>query len=162
MLKSEIHDPVWFFDLEWVPDASGAMRLYDLPPETTEFEAMERIWRETPGYDAEKCPRPFVKYVLSRVVSVAFLSRRLVYRDGERHVEFGLNSLPKLPLEEVLMDEGQIIEKFLYWVGERNPQLVGFNSLDSDLQVLIQRGLINDVSAPKFSKRPPKPWEGRD
>jgi len=36
MLKNDIHDPTWFFDLEWVPDAAGAMRLYDLPPEELE------------------------------------------------------------------------------------------------------------------------------
>jgi len=98
MLKNDIHDPVWFFDLEWVPDAAGAMRLYDLPPETTELEAMEKLWRGTPGFSDEN-PRPFVKYVFSRVVSISFLSRRIAFREGERHVEFGLHSLPKLPLE---------------------------------------------------------------
>ena len=30
------------------------------------------------------------------------------------------------------------------------------------LQVLIQRGLINEVTAPAFCKRPDKPWEGPD
>ncbi len=162
MLKSEIHEPTLFFDLEWVPDAAGAIRCFDLPPETSELEAMERIWRETSGYHDENCPRPFVKYLFSRVVSIAFLSRRVVYREGERHIEFGLHSLPKLPVEETRSDEREIIERFLYMVGERSPQLVGFNSIESDLQVLIQRGLINEVRADKFSLRPGKPWEGRD
>lgn len=161
MLKSEIHEPTWFFDLEWVPDASGAMRLFDLPSDTTEREAMERLWQETPGY-CEENPCPFVKYLYSRVVSIAFLSRRIVYRDSVRHVEFGLHSLPKLPLDEDSRNESLLISEFLRYVGKREPQLVGFNSLDSDLQVLIQRGLINDVRAEAFSKRPNKPWEGRD
>ena len=161
MLKNEIHEPTWFFDLEWVPDAAGAMRLHDLPPETTELEAMEKLWQETPGY-SETNPRPFVKYLFSRVVSIAFLSRRVVYRDSERHVEFGLNSLPKLPLDATLSDEGGIIGQFLHYIGVRNPQLVGFNSMESDLQVLIQRGLVNEVRAESFSERPNKPWEGRD
>ena len=30
------------------------------------------------------------------------------------------------------------------------------------MQVLIQRGIINEVTAPAFCKRPPKPWEGLD
>ncbi len=161
MLKNEIHEPTWFFDLEWVPDAAGAMQLHDLPPETTELEAMEKLWQETPGY-SETNPRPFVKYLFSRVVSIAFLSRRVVYRDSERHVEFGLNSLPKLPLDATLSDEGGIIGQFLHYIGVRNPQLVGFNSMESDLQVLIQRGLVNEVRAESFSERPNKPWEGRD
>lgn len=162
MLKSEIHDPVWFFDLEWVPDAVGAIRLFDLSPDTPELVAMERIWQETPGYDAETNPRPFIKYIFSRVVSIAFLSRRVSYRDGERHIEFGLHSLPKLPLAEPRSDEGQIISQFLHYVGVRNPQLVGFNSSESDLQVLIQRGMVNEVRAEAFNERPTKPWEGRD
>ena len=162
MLKSEIHETTLFFDLEWVPDAAGAIRCYDLPPETTELEAMERVWRETSGYHVEECPRPFVKYLFSRVVSIAFLSRRVVYRNGERHIEFGLHSLPKLPVQETRSDEREILERFLYMVGERSPQLVGFNSIDSDLQVLIQRGLVNEVRADKFSQRPDKPWDGRD
>ena len=161
MLKNEIHEPTWFFDLEWVPDAAGAKRLYDLPAETTEREAMERLWREAPGY-CEENPCPFVKYLFSRVVSIAFLSRRVIYKDSERHVEFGLHSLPKLPLDDAVSNEGEIIGQFLHYVGVRNPQLVGYNSMDADLQVLIQRGLVNEVRAESFSDRPNKPWEGRD
>lgn len=163
MLKNDIHDPTWFFDLEWVPDAAGAIRLFELPPETSELEAMEKLWQSTSGYDPEKLPRPFVKYLFSRVVSIAFLSRRVSYnQDRERKVEFGIHSLPKLPLEEPRSDEAQIISQFLHFIGVREPQLVGFNSSESDLQVLIQRGLINEVRAEAFSFRPNKPWEGRD
>ena len=74
MLKSEINDPVWFFDLEWVPDAAGAIRLYGLPQDTSERDAMQRLWEGTKGYDPAACPRPFVKYALSRVVSIASLA----------------------------------------------------------------------------------------
>ena len=162
MLKNPIHDLVLYFDLEWVPDAAGAKRLFDLPEETTEVEAMQALWEHSPQYDAEKNPHPFLKYMFSRVVSIAFLSRRSVFRDGQRVTEFALNSLPKLPLDSDDVDEASIIDRFLYFVGERRPQLVGYNSAESDLQVLIQRGLINEVTAPAFCKRPDKPWEGPD
>ena len=162
MLKNPIHELVLFFDLEWVPDAAGAVRLYELPEETTELQAMQSLWEHTPQYDPEKNPRPFLKYMFSRVVSIAFLSRKAVYRDGEPAIEFSLNSLPKLPLESDTADEAAIIERFLYIVGDRCPQLVGYNSAESDIQVLIQRGIINEVSAPAFCKRPNKPWEGPD
>lgn len=163
MLKSPIHELALFFDLEWVPDAAGAKRLFDLPDETTELEAMQKFWEHSPQYDPDTNPRPFLKYMFSRVVSIAFLSRKTFFnRDNERVVEFGLNSLPKLPLESDDVDEAAIIERFLYIVGERCPQLVGFNSADSDLQVLIQRGIINEVTAPAFCRRPGKPWEGPD
>ncbi|MCV5714232.1 3'-5' exonuclease, partial [Escherichia coli] len=89
-----------------------------------------------------------VKYIFSRVVSIAFLSRKVVYRDGERLLEFTLNSLPKLPVETDDVNEAAIIERFLSIVGQRRPQLVGFNSSESDFQVLIQRGIVNEISAP--------------
>jgi 3'-5' exonuclease len=161
MLKHDIHERTWFFDLEWVPDAEAARRLYDLPEETTEIEAIQKLWETASGY-SEEVPRPFVKYLFSRVVSIAFLSRNVNYIDGERTVEFAVHSLPKLPPDPAELDEGYIIGKFLHWIGEREPQLVGFNSLESDLQVLIQRGIVNEVSAPAFCRRPGKPWEGRD
>jgi predicted PolB exonuclease-like 3'-5' exonuclease len=162
MLKSPIHELALFFDMEWVPDARGARSLFDLPHDMPEIEAMQRLWEHAPTYDADKNPRPFLKYMFSRVVSIAFLSRKMIYRDGERVPEFSLNSLPKLPFETDDVDETAIIERFLYIIGDRCPQLVGYNSAESDLQVLIQRGIINEVTAPAFCKRPPKPWEGLD
>ncbi len=162
MLKSPIHELALFFDLEWVPDAAGARRLFDLAEDTSELDAMQTLWEHAPQYDAESNPRPFLKYMFSRVVSIAFLSRKVIYRDGERTAEFSLNSLPKLPVEEGDVDEAALIDRFLYIVGERRPQLVGYNSADSDLQVLIQRGIINEVSAPAFNLRPNKPWDGPD
>jgi predicted PolB exonuclease-like 3'-5' exonuclease len=162
MLKSPIPELCLYFDLEWVPDASGAVRLFDLPYDTPEVEAMQHLWERSPQYDPDKNPRPFLKYMFSRVVSIAFLSRKSVYRDGERVIEFSLNSLPRLPIEEEDVDEAQIIDRFLYIIGERRPQLIGYNSADSDLQVLIQRGIINEIAAPSFNERPNKPWEGPD
>lgn len=162
MFKSPIHELTLFYDLEWVPDAAGAKRLFDLAEEATELEAMQHLWEHSPQYDAEKNPRPFLKYMFSRVVSIAFLSRKIVFRDGTRVPEFALNSLPKLPLDADDVDEVEIIGKFLYFLGERRPQLVGYNSSESDLQVLIQRGIVNEISAPKFNERPGKPWEGPD
>jgi len=162
MLKSPIQDLALFFDLEWVPDAAGSRRLFELDEDSTELEAMEALWKHSPQYDAEKNPRPFLKYMFSRVVSIAFLSRKVVYRGGERMVEFSLNSLPKLPLDTDDVDEAAIIERFLYIIGDRRPQLVGYNSAESDLQVLIQRATINEITAPAFNERPNKPWEGPD
>ncbi len=160
MLKRDIPELILFFDLEWIPDAAAAVRLYDLPPDTSEAEAMDVLWKKSRSF-SEETPRPFLKYLVSKIVSIAFLSRKIVYRDGERRIEFSLNSLPKLPIGEPV-DEAYLIERFLYIIGEREPQLVGYNSCESDLQVLIQRALINEVSAPAFNRRPEKPWEGRD
>ncbi|MEQ1923813.1 MAG: hypothetical protein ABL952_15010, partial [Pyrinomonadaceae bacterium] len=66
MLKSPIHELALFFDMEWVPDAAGAKRLFDLDDDTTEIDAMQRLWEHSPAYDADKNPRPFLKYMFSR------------------------------------------------------------------------------------------------
>ena len=161
MFKSPPPELVLFYDLEWVPDAAGAKRLFELKEDVSELDAMRRLWEHSPSY-SEQNPRPFLKYMFSRVVSIAYLSRKLVYRDGEPTLEFTLNSLPKLPLEVEDVDETAIIDKFLYIVGDRCPQLIGFNSSESDMQVLIQRAMINEVRAPAFCRRPNKPWEGND
>lgn len=161
MLKTDIPELVLFFDLEWVPDAEASRKLFNLPPETDEAEAMRKLWEMSPGY-SDEVQQPFVKYIFSRVVSIAFLSRKVVYRDGERLLEFTLNSLPKLPVETDDVNEAAIIERFLSIVGQRRPQLVGFNSSESDFQVLIQRGIVNEISAPAFCERPAKNWDSGD
>ena len=84
MLKNPISELALFFDLERVPDAASAKRLFDLPEATTEIEAMESLWKHSSKYDAKTNPRPFLKYMFSRVVSIAFLSRRTIYRDGAK------------------------------------------------------------------------------
>jgi predicted PolB exonuclease-like 3'-5' exonuclease len=160
MLKRKIPEIVLFFDMEWVPCAAAARRLYDLPPGTPDLEAIKRLWKEH-GAETEQ-DRPFVKYLFSRIVSIAFLSRKIVFKDGEERPEFGLNSLPKLPVETTDVDEAHLIERFLSWIGERRPQLVGYNSYAADVQVLIQRGLINEVSAPMFCRRPENKWDPGD
>lgn len=162
MLKSDIPPLLLVYDMEWVPDAAGARRLFDLPDDTPELEAMERLWQHMPQYDAETNPRPFLKYMFSRVVSIAFLSRKTYIDSGDTIVEFGLHSLPELPIVEQNVNEAEIIERFLFMVGKRRPQLVGFNSADADMQVLIQRAMINEITAPEFCRRPDKPWEGPD
>jgi predicted PolB exonuclease-like 3'-5' exonuclease len=160
MLKDQLNERTWFYDLEWVPDADGGRRLLKLPDETSELDAIGALWKYSGATDIQ--PRPFVKYLFSRVVSIAFLSRNIVFVDGSKTVEFSLHSLPKLPLEDTDHNEAYIIGRFLHFIGERNPHLVGFNSSQSDIQVLIQRGLVNEVTAEKFCLRPAKPWEGRD
>ncbi len=157
MLKNGIHHRTWFYDLEWVPDREAARRLCDLPEGASEREAFEMLWQKA-GATEEK-PMPFLKYLFSRVVSIAFLSRNLESVDGETQVVFRLHSMPEDPDEK---DEAVLISKFLHYVGERRPQLVGYNSLNSDIRVLVQRAMINDVEAKEFSIRPDKPWEGRD
>jgi predicted PolB exonuclease-like 3'-5' exonuclease len=93
------------------------------------------------------------------VVSVAALERRQL-PDGS--VNLNLMSLPHDPSDPKDSSESNVVATFLEALGKNRPQLVGFNSLQSDLKILIQRGVILGLSAPGFCERPDKPWEGID
>jgi predicted PolB exonuclease-like 3'-5' exonuclease len=154
MFKS-VERLVCAFDLEWVPDPNAGRRVYDLPANTPDAEVFEAMW-QAGGASAEK-PRPYLKTVLCRVVSVAAVIRE---QRGNGQVSLRLTTLPKnldLP-----MAEKELISTFLGYVGKRKPQLVGFNSHTSDLPILLQRGIAAGVSAGDFCQRPNKPWEGID
>lgn len=156
MIK-DVKDRVWAFDVEWVPDPLAGRMLYDISDSASRREVLEVMWRE--GGATEEDPTPFLKTVLCRIVSIAAVERR-VRADGE--VSLHLLSLPRHPDAADEASEAEIVGPFLGAVGEHRPQLVGFNSIDSDLKILIQRGIVLGIQAPGFCARPAKPWEGID
>lgn len=154
MFKSVKKD-VWAFDLEWVPDPQSGRRVYDLPSEMSDWEVIEEMYKK--GGATEDEPRPYLKTVLCRIVSLAVIIRSV---DSNNKVKLQLPALPKEPYQP--MPEYDLISKFLTAIGKQKPQLVGFNSGSSDVRILIQRGIAAGVTAPEFCKRPNKPWEGCD
>ena len=157
MLKNVKHR-VWAFDLEWVPDPLAGRLVYSLPEELTDpAEVMAEMWAR--GGATEEDPTPFLKTTVCRVVSVAALERREL-ADGS--VKLNLLSLPRDPSSDEEASEAHVVGTFLDALGRNRPQLVGFNSLQSDLKILIQRGIILGLAAPGFCERPDKPWEGID
>jgi predicted PolB exonuclease-like 3'-5' exonuclease len=148
---------VWAFDLEWVPDPLAGRILYDLPEDTEDAEAIRVMWEK--GGATEEDPTPFLKTAICRVVSVAALERREL-PDGS--AKLNLMSLPRDIANPGETSESSVVGTFLDALGKNRPQIVGFNSLQSDLKILIQRGLVLGLSAPGFCERPDKPWEGID
>ena len=156
MFKSVKHD-VWAFDAEWVPDPDAGRLLYDLPADLPDREVVQEMWRQN-GATEEK-PRPFLKYAMSRLVSIAMVTRS---QDPQGNITLDLRVQPRDPDNPDDCDEATILSRFLESVGRRLPQLVGFNSTGSDLPIMIQRGIIKGITAAGFCKRPDKPWEGYD
>lgn len=156
MFKS-VHNMVLAFDMEWVPDPATGRVVYDLPDDSSDEEVREVMWRE--GGATEEDPRPYLKTVLCRVVSVAFVLRRVA---GDGTARLDLQSLPEVSGGSA--GEKEILERFLSGIGKlgSKPQLVGYNSGTSDLPILLQRGVATGVRAPEFSSRPDKPWDGLD
>ncbi|TDJ03213.1 MAG: hypothetical protein E2O73_00650 [Deltaproteobacteria bacterium] len=157
MIKS-VQSRVWAFDMEWIPDPLAGRLLYDLPEAVSEpAEIMQAMWQA--GGATSENPTPFLKTVLCRIVSIAALERR-VLPNGQ--VALNLMSLPHNIDDPEETRESQVVGKFLDALGEHRPQLVGFNSIQSDLKILIQRGVILGLRAEDFCRRPEKPWEGID
>ncbi len=157
MIKA-VKDRVWAFDAEWVPDLLAGRLLYDIPEDVSDPEAIMRVMWEKGGA-TEEDPTPFLKLVQCRVVSIAAVERR-VKTNGEIVVH--LLSLPRDPADENERLESSVLGTFLDAIGEHRPQLVGYNSQQSDLSIFVQRGMVLGLRAAGFSRRPEKPWEGID
>lgn len=152
-----VHDRVWAFDLEWVPDPLAGRLVHRLAEDLSELEVLAEMWRR--GGATEDDPRPFLKTTLCRIVSVAAVERRL-RSDGT--VGVTLTSLPREPEDHEQAAEHHVVGTFLEALSKNRPQLVGFNSQHSDVPILLQRALMHGLSAPGFCRRPDKPWEGID
>lgn len=157
MIRS-LHDEVWAFDCEWVPDLRAGRLLYQLPDDLPSHEVLRIMW-EQGGATAEN-PTPFLRTLFCRVVSIAMVVRR-TYKNGE--VQLFLQALPENPDDES-QDETYILKRFLLdGLSTRNPQLVGFNSRNADLRILTQRAITNGLSLKNLSDRlDAKPWESMD
>lgn len=145
---------VWAFDCEWIPDAVTGRKVYFLSSDTLDEDVYALMWKEAGA--TEEDPQPFLKLILSRIVSVSIFSR-LSHEDGSVTVD-----LFSLPDDHTRIEEKILIERFLNGIGKKQPQLVGFNSHDADLPIMIQRAIALGVTSPQFSKRPAKPWDGYD
>lgn len=156
MFKS-VHNKVWAFDVEWVPDPVAGRLLYELPDDMPDVDVIAGMWER--GGATEEDPRPFLKTVLCRVVSISMVLRHST--DGETKLR--LRSIPRIgETSEQNRSETRIVGDFLEAVGKNKPQVVGYNSVRADLKILIQRAVTNGLSVPLFAKRPDKPWEGAD
>ena len=157
MIKS-VMQRVWAFDAEWVPDPEAGRLLYDVPDSVQDPHEVMRIMWERGGATAED-PTPFLKMIVCRVVSIAAVERR-VKPGGE--VSLALTSLPHDVSDPEQTGEAAVVGSFLEAIGRTKPQLVGYNSIDSDLKILVQRAVVKGVRAAAFASRPDKPWEGVD
>ncbi len=136
-----LRDKIWAFDAEWVPDAELGRRLYGLAPQMPDAAVFEEMWRR--GGASDENPRPYLKTVLCRVVSLAVLRR---IGSGESA------ELSMVSLSAERLSEAELLAEFLGTAGRERPCLVGFNSRHADLPILIQRGVAHGLSAAEFQR----------
>lgn len=153
-----VHHTVWAFDAEWVPDADTGRRVYELPADWSEEAVVAEMYRQ--GGATEEDPRPYLKTVLCRLVSISAVAR--IAEEGGA-VRLQLHSLPAAAdPDSPEAAEAEIVGRFLEGVGRAKPQMVGYNSGSADLRILLQRAVVHGIRAAAFAERPEKPWEGVD
>ena len=158
-MTNNIPNEVWAFDCEWVPDIQAGKLLYHLPEESTTEEILERMWRE--GGATEENPQPFLRMIYCRLVSIVTVIRR-TRDDGS--VSLFLSTLPENPDDPEKLSEEYILTRFLKdGVQKKNPQLVGFNSRNADIRILMQRAVAKGLFLPSFFRLlDQKPWESKN
>src|SRR5690606_37751058 len=125
-------------------DPLAGRLLYGLSDSTPAAEILRRMWDEGGADDDD--PTPYLKTAVCRIVSIAAVERR----DHRGEITLSLRSLPHDFDDEAETSEARVLERFLQGVGDRKPQLVGYNSWNADLRILIQRGVILGVRAAGF------------
>ena len=162
MLK-KLADSVFSFDVEWIPDPKSAEILHDLPsapgPGEEAAHSFEALWASARKEGDAPDSQPYLKTILCRIVSLAGILREQA-PGGKPSLK--LISLPLDPSDPLKSDEKTILTSFMKSVGRRKPQLVGYNSAQSDVPILVQRAIVHGLPGFGFSDRPAKPWEGVD
>lgn len=154
----EVKSRVLAFDIEWVPDPESGKAAYGLPGDMPDREVIEFMWEQ--GGATKEEPMPFLKMVLSKIVSIS-----MVFRESESDgtvSRLKLHSIPSIPTSEEDCSERRIIEDFFRILDKHHPQLVGYNSSGSDIPILAQRMIKHGLRGGFFAQRPNRPWEGAD
>ena len=154
----DVKSRVLAFDIEWVPDPESGKVAYGLPEDKSDREVIEAMWKE--GGASEEEPMPFLKTVLSKIVSISMVFRES--RGDGTTARLKLHSIPSIPTSGEVCSERRIIEDFFKILDKHRPQLVGYNSSGSDIPILAQRMIKHGLRGGFFTDRPNRPWEGAD
>lgn len=155
----KVESRVLAFDIEWVPDPESGRAVYELPEGMTDREVIEFMWKE--GGATEEEPMPFVKTVLSRIVSISMVFLK-TDEDGGEPPKLVLHSIPSIPTSEEDCSERRIIREFFGILDKYHPQLVGYNTSGADIPILAQRMIRHGLRCRYFAERPQRAWEGAD
>ena len=162
MLKL-LAEAVFSFDVEWIPDPKAGEILHEADPSDAPGDqaraAFETLWASARSEGDEPDYQPYLKTILCRIVSLAGILREKV---GSGDPVLKLISLPADTNDSSKVEEKAILTAFMKSVGRRKPQLVGYNSSQADVPIIVQRAIVNGLPGFGFSERPDKPWLGVD
>ncbi len=120
------------FDLETVPDVTGARRLYEFSAlsDSEVADALFHLRRQESGGE-------FLRHHLHQIVAIS-----AVFRSGEHVAVWSLG--------DETATEAEILEKFFHLIDRYSPTLISWNGSGFDLPVLHYRALLHGVSCPRY------------
>ncbi len=125
---------VFVFDIETVPDVSGARRLWDLDGLSDADVAKVMHAKRQQETDGQT---DFLRHHLQRVVAIS-----VVFRHDDR--------LRCWSLGEEGADEAELVRRFFDGLERYTPTLVSWNGGGFDLPVLHYRALVHGIAAPRY------------
>ena len=125
-------DNVFVFDIETVPDVSGARKLYSLAS-LDDTGVAEYLFSER----RQAAETDFIRHHLHCIVAIAIVLKQS-------------NTLKVWSLGDKHSDESELIQRFFKGIDRYKPILVSWNGSGFDLPVLHYRALINGVAAPAY------------
>ena len=108
------------------PWSGSRKKTFELPEDTTDIDILKQMWEE--GGADEENPMPYLKTSICKIVSIAAF---IWTEKGNGNVALSLTSLPHNVDNPKQTAETEIISRFLNAVGDKKPQLVGFNSANA-------------------------------
>ena len=127
-----IREPILVFDIETIPDLDGYRRIHGL-----EGMADAEVWAAMKTLRIAARGNDFQPVHLQRVVAISAVLRA---GDVLRCWSIGEEATP----------EGELIQRFFDGIDKYRPVLVSWNGGGFDLPVLQHRGLIHNVTAPRY------------
>jgi len=160
MLKT-LADNVFSFDVEWIPDPKSGEILHLTEPSSGPDDqaraAFEALWSAARKETDPAGFQPYLKTILCRIVSLAGILREGL--PGGR-ASLKLVSLPVDPSDPTKSTEKVILSSFMNAVGRRKPQLVGYNSAQADVPIIVQRAIVQSSRCRVFLRGQPNPGKG--
>ncbi len=129
---------IFVFDIETIPDATSARKIYNLPLELSDAEVRHIMFLK----QREKNGSTFIAHHLQQVVAIS------VVFEHQDHLQV-------FSVGESNDDEKAILTRFFHGIDKYIPTLVTWNGGGFDLPVLHYRSLLHGISAPTY-------WEKGD
>lgn len=137
-----MHNNIFVFDIETVPDTEGAKRLLGLEGGTEE-ELTEKLRQY--HLDITDGKNDFTRQLFHKVVAISFLVAE-IHKNQDGTEQYKIKEIRSGGTEASFEDE--LVKGFFQYLGKLHARIVSFNGRTFDLPVLRYRAMLNGIQVP--------------